>query len=295
MRVIEPRLHPPKNKPKRQSRLSENQRKALFITALVFISLGFLTWLTDRHPELSIWSTITGQSHETAAQTTQEPKTIQNFTAEQFKSLYGTFAYPNIQEITTPPAITASPAADRRIRELAEKRGYTLRSVPVAPISKVDEPNLEGDDLLQPLALSAWQDLKAAAAKDKVPLRLLSAYRPINYQRDLFSQRLSVAGAYVVDIGNGLADDKVTQVLSMTAPPGYSRHHTGYTIDLACYPNGGFMEFAKSSCYTWLSKDNYRVAKEHGWIPSYPEGADKQGPEPEPWEYVWVGRDAVIR
>jgi LAS superfamily LD-carboxypeptidase LdcB len=38
-----------------------------------------------------------------------------------------------------------------------------------------------------------------------------------------------------------------------------------------------------------MSKDNYLQAKKYGWIPSYPEGAQQQGPEPEAWEYVWVG------
>ncbi len=42
-----------------------------------------------------------------------------------------------------------------------------------------------------------------------------------------------------------------------------------------------------------MAADNYRVAKQFGFIPSYPSGAGAQGPEPEPWEYVYVGVKAI--
>lgn len=292
MRVIEPRNQPVKET--RQKRpVSPRLRRVLIACGVVFVSLALLSWWADRHPDQPIIALVK-KDEPKQSQVTQK-KTLQNFTADQFKHLYNTFAYPNTQEVTSPPQITGNPQADSRIQQLAEKRGYELRSIPVAPISKTYEKDLEGDDLLQPLALSGWQDLKAAAKKDSIPLRLLSGYRSIEYQRNLLVQRLSVAGAYTADIANGLADAKVDVVLSKTAPPGYSRHHTGYTIDLACYPNGGFVEFEKSSCFSWIKADNYKIAKENGWIPSYPNGTQKQGPEPEPWEYVWVGKDSLMK
>jgi len=36
------------------------------------------------------------------------------------------------------------------------------------------------------------------------------------------------------------------------------------------------------------------MQKRFGFIPSYPENSGKQGPEPEPWEYVWVGEDVLL-
>lgn len=255
----------------------------------MFLGLGVTAWWRDNQPQNN------DQGSNRVAEASTKQKTLQNYDADAFKDLYNSFAYPNTQEVTTPPSITGQPKADIRIREIAEKRGYTLRSVPVSPILKTGERDLEGDDLLQPLALSAWQDIKAAAEKDGIPLRLLSGYRSMAYQRELFVQRLYAAGAYPVDIANGIADAKVDSVLKLTAPPGYSRHHTGYTVDFACYPNGVFMSFVKSPCFEWIKADNYRVAKENGWIPSYPEGADEQGPEPEAWEYVWIGVDNLSR
>jgi LAS superfamily LD-carboxypeptidase LdcB len=78
----------------------------------------------------------------------------------------------------------------------------------------------------------------------------------------------------------------------MTAVPGYSRHHTGYTVDIAC-ENQTTLSFIYTVCFKWLSQNNYERTKKFGWIPSYPEEAVLQGPEPESWEYVWVGIDAV--
>lgn len=295
MRVIEPRVNPKLAARKRRTVLSRKHGRVVVFVVGFFALLTAVAWWADRTPDFSLIHAVFGDKSKEAAQTDQTPKTIQEFSPDDFRALYTSFAYPNVQEITSPPVITGNALADKRIRDIAEARGYALRSVPVAPISKANEPDLEGDDLLQPLALSAWQDLKASADAAGVPLRLLSGYRSISYQQQLFTQRLVASGAYSVDIANGIADKQVIRVLATTAPPGYSRHHNGYTIDLACYPNGSFVEFAKSSCFEWLRKQNYMVAKEHGWIPSYPEGADAQGPEPEAWEYVWVGRDALVK
>jgi LAS superfamily LD-carboxypeptidase LdcB len=222
-----------------------------------------------------------------------KPKSGQfkQFSGEEFKQLYQSIAYPNTQQITDPPAITGNPTADARIRQLAEARGYHLTSIPIAPIVKINEPRLDGDDLLQPLAAAGWQSLKGSAHKDGIKLSIISAYRSPEYQRNLFIQRLLATYVTVDRIAAGAGLGDVEATLHVTAVPGYSRHHTGYTIDLWC--EDGSSTFLSSSCYKWISADNYLKAKESGWIPSYPAGTDDQGPEPEPWEYVWVGTERL--
>lgn len=215
-------------------------------------------------------------------------KPLKELYGDEFKALFLSVAYPNTQEITDPPAITGSAAADSRIRQRAEARGYRLSRVPMGAIAKVkDEPRLDTDDLLQPLALEAWYRLKEAARRDGYPVSLLSAYRSPEYQQKLFTERLFARGVTVAQIANGTADKAIDETLELTAVPGYSRHHTGYTIDLWC--EDGSKAFVASECYKWISASKYKNAMEYGWIPSYPEGASEQGPEPEPWEYVWVG------
>src|SRR5205085_1365006 len=137
----------------------------------------------------------------------------------------------------------------------------------------------ENDDLLQPRAALAWADLKAAAGKDGLALTVISAYRSPEYQRNLFMQRLLAKGVSVAQIAAGQGDAAVSATLEVTALPGYSRHHTGYTVDLWCDDGSG--SFLTSRCYKWISADNYKHAKEAGWIPSYPGGVQGQGPEPE--------------
>jgi len=213
------------------------------------------------------------------------------FTGDQFQRLYESLIFPNTQAISQAPEITGNEAVDLRIRTIAESRGYSLRSIPILPIIKTSSPNLSGEDLLQPKASSGWRVLSEMAKKEGVPIRLNSAYRSIEYQRNLFLARLRANGGDNAGIAAGQADDAVVRTLHMTAPPGYSRHHTGYTIDLACENSG--TSFEKSMCFNWLSANNYDKAKRAGWVPSYPDGAPEQGPEPEPWEYVWVGLNQV--
>ena len=78
--------------------------------------------------------------------------------------------------------------------------------------------------------------------------------------------------------------------MQVTAPPGYSRHHSGYTIDIS----GSTPIFANSPGFDWISKDNYANSREFGFIPSYPPNTPNQGPNPEEWEYIWVGKDVLF-
>ncbi len=74
--------------------------------------------------------------------------------------------------------------------------------------------------------------------------------------------------------------------------PGTSKHHAGYALDFR-YPSGTFGEFRSTPDYAWLAADNFAVPKRHGLIPSYPDDAESQGPNPEPWEFVWVGTGLI--
>lgn len=287
MRVLEPRYHfkakRPRQKPKGKLRVI-----ILLIFALatvVYLIFGQPSYTQNKNKEPN------AQVLETAP-TDTAPKKLKNFTGAEFKALYSSFAYPNTQALSEKPVITGNSVADEKIRQIAEEVGYKLSAVPVSNIVKIDEPGLTDDDLIQPLALIAWQDLKAAAGKENIPLQITSAYRSIEFQRALFLRRLADAGISIFGIADGYSDGAVAGVLSRAAAPGYSRHHTGYTIDLAC--NGvGLESFKSTSCYAWLSNNNFENTKKFGWVPSYPEEAERQGPEPEPWEYIWVGTSSL--
>lgn len=292
MRVIEPRHLQVKKKRQSKKRLL---RVSLGIVAAGCLFAG-LNVAADKHLFSRGGTSAVAQVDEVQAQTPAKkfdsPKT---FTGNQFRDLYRSviLTYPNSEEFSEPPEITGNMEADDRIRKLAEARGFKLTRIPVTALVKTDEPLVKdnGDDLLQPLAFQSWQALKAAAKQENVPLALYSAFRSPDWQRKLFMERLLARGVTVQDVANGIADAEVNANFAVTAIPGYSRHHTGYAVDFWC--DDGTGNFAASKCFKWLKKDNYQHAKEYGWIPSYPEDADEQGPEPEPWEYVWVGKTVL--
>lgn len=296
MRVIEPRGHirRPSDKAKVHRR---RQRLVTAVLILVMMGGGLLAWTRHNKPAQQPAQAPSQISTATSVQDLEKVASAQDikfrfFTGDQFQRLYESLNFPNTQTIAQAPIITGNQAADARIETIATSRGYKLRSIPVLPIIKTNEPRLQEDDLLQPKAYNGWQVLKDMAAKEGVPLQLNSGYRSIESQRVLFTARLKANGGDAAKIAAGQADNAVVQTLLMTAPPGYSRHHTGYTIDLYCNDGSG-AAFEKTRCFTWLSANNYDKAKRAGWVPSYPEGAPDQGPEPESWEYVWVGLSQV--
>lgn len=211
---------------------------------------------------------------------------VKTLTGEQFRQIYDATAYPNSAHISEKSPITGYAEADERIRDIAEGRGYKIRSAPVAD----NFVEVEDGMLLQPRAAASWRSLKNAAKQGGIELGMFEAYRSAASQRAIFLARLGKVS--LPDLARGRLDGAVDSLLETTAPPGYSRHHTGYTIDLSCPSDPGVL-FENSKCFSWLSANNYAQAKTHGWIPSYPEGGGKQGPDPEAWEYVWVGTDVL--
>jgi LAS superfamily LD-carboxypeptidase LdcB len=213
---------------------------------------------------------------------------LKNFSGEEFRELYNNFAYPNTDYIEEDAVITSDKNIDRHIQNLAEKRGYLRRSAPVTDTFNEVQKGIT----LQQRATQPWIDLKTSAKKDGIGLTLTAGYRSSTDQRSIFLQILDGYKINKSRITEGIYDKQILETLSTTAIPGYSRHHTGYTIDIGC-ENQPNLEFKSTVCFEWLKADNYKNAKLYGWIPSYPEGASMQGPEPESWEYVWVGTDAV--
>ena len=211
-------------------------------------------------------------------------KTIRAFTAEEFKQAYDNLSLPNITPIIVAPSITGNMAADDAIRNIAEARGYQLRHVASGLLNQLD------DKPVQELLISDWLSMKQMAAEEGVTLEFRSGYRSIEDQTELFVDRLLAAGGSVEAIAAGGQASVVDSVLALTAPPGYSRHHSGYTIDLV---DPGFAVFEGSTAYNWISENNFERAKLHGFIPSYPDGIVNQGPNPEPWEFVWVSKEVT--
>ncbi len=199
-----------------------------------------------------------------------------NHTPEQYAATLDLAILPGLTEIGPPPAITGNAELDARIRAIAEARGYQRRPEANRPLVNV------GRQQLQPEAAVGWESLRDAAAAAGHKLTILSGYRRASTQASFLRERII-----------GTSDAALDRTLRTVAPPGYSKHHTGYTIDIRSSTASGF-DFRNSAAYEWLAAEDFANAKAHGWIPSYPEGATLVGPVPEPWEFVWVGADNII-
>jgi LAS superfamily LD-carboxypeptidase LdcB len=187
---------------------------------------------------------------------------------------------PGTQRISSRPPIYGHAGADRRIQQLAEHRGYRLQVTPTVALGSYGGLTLAAD------AGNAWVALLDASRRRGTPLQGNSGYRSVADQREIFRRRLG--GYSTSQIESGAADGAIENVLAYHSIPGYSRHHTGKTIDMSA-AGGTNGSFSSSAAYQWLAGNNYQVAKSFGFIPNYPPGAGAQGPNPEPWEFVYVG------
>ncbi len=224
---------------------------------------------------------IRGKSRTVSAAPTTGSGSVQDriaatqHTGDDFLAIFDEAYLPGLGTTAVAAQITGNLAVDARIRALAKQRGYRRRPEAAGTLTRTD------GFFLQPRAASAWEDLQASAADAGLTIRLRSGYRSVTQQGELFRKRIA-----------GTSDTAINRVLARVAPPGYSKHHTGYAIDIGS-PHGGGFDFAHTDEYAWLAADNFAVAKIHGFIPSYPYGTGG-GPDPEPWEFVWVGAANIV-
>ncbi len=117
-----------------------------------------------------------------------------------------------------------------------------------------------------------WAAMKAAAKADDIELLLVSGYRSIAYQVELFRKKLSA--------GQGIAE-----ILSVNAAPGFSQHHTGAAIDVATLGSRPLTEsFEATPAFAWLREQ----AGNFGFAMPYGRG-NRYGIEYEPWHWSQVG------
>ena len=125
---------------------------------------------------------------------------------------------------------------------------------------------------MTPATHAAWQAMQAAARTDAVELQLVSAYRSVDYQVQIFRRKLD-------------AGQTLPQILQVNAAPGHSEHHTGRAIDIGT-PGSPVLEecFEQSAAFDWLR----RHAGEFGFFLSFPRD-NPAGISYEPWHWCYRG------
>jgi D-alanyl-D-alanine carboxypeptidase len=135
-------------------------------------------------------------------------------------------------------------------------------------------PNIVGkQQRLTPETALAWQNMRDAASGDGVTLLIVSGFRGINYQADLFRKKLA-------------AGQSITEILFVNAAPGFSQHHTGQAIDIATPDSRPLtLEFESTPAFAWLTAN----AETFGFIMSY-DRDNPWGIDYEPWHWFF-GKD----
>jgi len=125
---------------------------------------------------------------------------------------------------------------------------------------------------LTPPAAGAWTNMKTAAEKSGEILQLVSAFRSVDYQKQIIQRKLAAGQSW-------------EQTLRVSALPGCSEHHTGRTIDVTTPGSKPLEEaFEGTSAFRWLSQH----AREFGFTMTYPRG-NPFGIAYEPWHWTWQG------
>ncbi len=128
---------------------------------------------------------------------------------------------------------------------------------------------------LRPEAARALDAMRAAADADGMSLTVLSAYRSVELQKQLFFD--------VKAERNQTSADRAR----VSAPPGFSEHSTGYAVDLGDgrLPATNLREsFETTDVYRWLDR---HAARFH-FVRSFPKG-NRQGVIYEPWHWRFEG------
>lgn len=115
--------------------------------------------------------------------------------------------------------------------------------------------------LLVPAAARAWGSLREAAQADGVNVRIVSAFRSIERQAEIVRAKLA-------------RGQSIDEILRVSAPPGYSEHHTGRAVDVT---TNGVRPLG------WLS----RHAGRFGFCMSYAR-ENRYGYMYEPWHWCWL-------
>lgn len=144
-----------------------------------------------------------------------------------------------------------------------------------APIDDLVTLTADGRIRLRTAAAEKFQLMAADARRQGIILAPLSGFRSQADQEHLF-----------FDI-KAERSQPATQRAEVSAPPGYSEHHTGYAVDIgdANAPATHLqVEFAETPAFEWLEEN----ANRYGFEMTFYEDND-QGVAFEPWHWRFIG------
>ena len=138
----------------------------------------------------------------------------------------------------------------------------------------------DGRILLRQAAAEKFRQMEADARAQGINLAVISGFRSVEEQNHLFF---------------GVKEQRVQDAAKraeVSAPPGYSEHHTGYAIDLGDVNVPAThltTKFENTAAFKWLSENAAKYSFELSFPPDNPQGISY-----EPWHWRFVGdRDSL--
>lgn len=149
-----------------------------------------------------------------------------------------------------------------------------------APPETLRPVSRDGQVKLRVAAAAKFQEMALAARRAGVFLVPISGFRSLDDQNYLFFEVKAQQGA------------TPRERAEVSAPPGYSEHHTGYAIDIG---DGGRpatnlqVAFETTPAFRWLTANAVRYSFELSFPRNNPQGVSY-----EPWHWRFVGdRDSL--
>jgi len=165
-------------------------------------------------------------------------------------------------------------------QERPQRLGTCFNHLPYAeaPQSDLQVVDIASDGYriqLRSAAAAKFREMQAAARREGIDIYAISGFRSVALQRDLF-----------YGIARQRRQDLATRA-RVSAPPGYSEHHTGYAVDIGDANNPSTelrTSFERTKAFEWLTHNAGRF----GFEMSFPKH-EPQGIAYEPWHWRFVG------
>jgi zinc D-Ala-D-Ala carboxypeptidase len=175
------------------------------------------------------------------------------------------------------PAVTASPGSTPAPTDPKVLGHFPY---PEAPEAELQAVSADGQIRLRKAAAQAYQEMTAAAQAEGISLMPLSGFRSIKEQEQVFISLKQERTQTAAERAN------------VSAPPGYSEHHTGYAIDIGdgnTPATNLSPTFEETAAFKWLQNNAPKFNFEMSFTKN-----NSQGVTYEPWHWRFVGDQQSI-
>ncbi len=164
--------------------------------------------------------------------------------------------------------------------EVASDSNFAL-----VPLTHASRKNM----YLQRATLDAFAQMYAAAKKDGLELKIISAFRSFVHQKSIWEAKWNgqrKVNGQQLNVALPDPEARALKILNYSSMPGSSRHHWGTDLDLNALENSYFEKGQGLKLYHWLQVH----AADYGFCQVYSEKERNQrtGYEEEKWHWSYL-------